>query len=49
MLKRKITTDIEQFFTNSPSKALLITGARQVGKTYTIRQFARKQDVSNIF
>ena len=38
MLRRKIEEKIRKFY-ESDKKALLITGARQVGKTYTIRTF----------
>ncbi len=38
MLKRKIDSYLEHFFENS-QKALLVTGARQTGKSYSIRQF----------
>ena len=38
MIKCQIFRDIVRFY-NESNKALLITGARQVGKTYTIRQF----------
>ncbi len=37
MLERKIEKDIIQWIRN-PRRALLITGARQVGKTYSIRK-----------
>lgn len=40
MLRRKITTHIESFYKNDSHKALMITGARQVGKSYIIEQFA---------
>lgn len=42
MLERKITKELEAFYTGDNHKALLITGARQVGKTYIIREFGRK-------
>lgn len=42
MLERKITKELETFYTGENRKALLITGARQVGKTYIIREFGRK-------
>lgn len=42
MLERKITKELEAFYTGENRKALLITGARQVGKTYIIREFGRK-------
>lgn len=41
MLKRKIEQNIKHFFENQ-KKALLITGARQIGKTFIIRQYARE-------
>ena len=36
MINRKIDTFLDSFF-KSTNKALLITGARQIGKTYSIR------------
>lgn len=41
MLKRRISRDIEHFYETNKG-ALLVTGARQIGKTYSIRQFAAK-------
>ncbi len=38
MLKRKITKEIKNWYENS-SSALLIDGARQIGKTTIIQQF----------
>ena len=38
MIKRKITQYLEQFFKES-TKALLVTGARQTGKTFAIRHY----------
>ncbi|MGM9804681.1 MAG: ATP-binding protein [Muribaculaceae bacterium] len=40
MLKRKIDKYIRDFYA-STQKALLITGARQTGKTFSIRQFGK--------
>ena len=40
MLKRKISNYIEHFYKVNKG-ALLITGARQIGKTYSIRHFAK--------
>ncbi len=40
MIRRKIETKIREFY-EKDKKALLITGARQVGKTYTIREFGK--------
>ncbi len=42
MLKRKIESKIEKHFSSDNNQALLITGARQVGKTYIIREYAKK-------
>ena len=41
MIKRKIEKRIRDFFKHD-KKALLVTGARQVGKTYTIRKVGRE-------
>ncbi|WEV72755.1 AAA family ATPase [Bifidobacterium sp. ESL0790] len=41
MLQRFVETQIEQWHSNPHHRALLIDGARQVGKTYLIRQFAK--------
>lgn len=38
---RKITSKLKNWF-NSGDKALMITGARQVGKTYIIREFLKE-------
>ena len=40
MLKRKIDNYIKDFY-KTTQKALLITGARQIGKTFSIRAFGR--------
>lgn len=42
MIKRKIESDLERFFESGGSYALLIEGARQVGKTYIVERFAEK-------
>ncbi len=39
MIRRKIEKELEHFYNSNDRKALLITGARQVGKTYIIRNF----------
>ncbi len=41
MLKRKISNYIERFYEVNKG-ALLLSGARQIGKTYSIRQFAKE-------
>ncbi|MBQ9275594.1 MAG: ATP-binding protein [Succinivibrio sp.] len=38
---RKVNDTFEQWLATPKRKALLVTGARQVGKTYSIRKFAR--------
>lgn len=40
MIKRQIYNRIAEFY-KATSKALLVTGARQVGKTYIIREFGK--------
>ena len=42
MIKRKIESRIRDFYKND-KKALLITGARQVGKTYIIREVGKAE------
>lgn len=42
MLYRKIEQELQHFIEDEKRKALLITGARQVGKTYSIREFGRQ-------
>ena len=41
MLKRKIWSKLEDFKASADKKTLLLTGARQVGKTYIVEQFAK--------
>lgn len=41
MLQRKIYKQIEAFYQSRPSKALMIIGARQVGKSYIVEQFCK--------
>ena len=41
MIARKIEKELEHFYQSEKSRALLITGARQVGKTYSIREFGK--------
>lgn len=42
MLHRRIRDEIEHFYNAPHKKALLITGARQVGKTYIVRDFGER-------
>jgi len=41
MINRKITKRLERFFDDNGRYALLIDGARQVGKTFVIENFAK--------
>ena len=41
MLQRKIYRRIADFYANRPAKALMIVGARQVGKSYIVEEFAK--------
>lgn len=41
-LKRKITKDIKEWMESKERKCLIISGAKGVGKTYTIEQFAKE-------
>lgn len=41
MLKRKAYSQMEKWKASPSKRALLVTGARQVGKTYLVREFAR--------
>lgn len=41
MIKRKIDAYLDAFFQET-NKALLVTGARQIGKTYSIREAAKR-------
>ena len=40
MLKRKIDSYIQNYYATTRN-ALLITGARQIGKTFSIREFGK--------
>ncbi len=42
MIARKIEKELQDFFSAGKKKALLITGARQVGKTFIIREFGKR-------
>ena len=41
MLKRKVSDDIAKWYQSDCNKALLLTGSRQVGKTTSVRMFAK--------
>jgi len=49
MLKRKITEKLIDWKSKEHKKTLLINGARQVGKTFSIRQFAKEQYPNNVY
>ncbi|MCD8119799.1 MAG: AAA family ATPase [Lachnospiraceae bacterium] len=42
MIARKIEKELQNFYCSFDKKALLITGARQVGKTFIIREFGKQ-------
>ncbi len=42
MLRRKVTDQLERW-KEVPGKALLVTGARQIGKSYAIREFGMRR------
>ena len=42
MLKRKIERKLNDYFSRDPDKILVIDGARQVGKSYIIRETAKR-------
>jgi len=43
MIYRKIDTFLDAYFEKLSRKALLLTGARQIGKTYSVREFAKRK------
>ena len=42
MISRKIEEKLHSFFKNGKHGALLVDGARQVGKTFIIEEFGRR-------
>ena len=48
MLKRKITKYLEQHFASASDKILLVEGARQVGKSYAIREVCKRLFVNYV-
>ena len=42
MIKRKIWRELVNYRNKVSNSALLLTGARQVGKTFIVREFARR-------
>lgn len=45
-LKRKIDTFLDEWYKNKDKKPLIIKGARQVGKTKSIEEFAKRNNLS---
>lgn len=43
MLRRKILEKLDEFYKENPNRVLLVTGARQVGKSYIIEQYAKNR------
>lgn len=43
MIYRKIDSFLDAYYEKLNKKALLITGARQIGKTYSVREFAKRK------
>ena len=41
LLFRKIYSELEKFYSENPREALLVTGARQIGKSFVIREFGK--------
>ena len=41
MLFRKFYSELEQFYSKNSNEALLVTGARQIGKSFVIREFGK--------
>lgn len=44
VIHRKIENELQRFHDSKEKKAMLITGARQVGKTFIIREFGKQYD-----
>ncbi|MDR2107908.1 MAG: AAA family ATPase [Coriobacteriales bacterium] len=49
MLRRKITDQLLRWKARDDRKSLVVKGARQVGKTYSISQFAKENYASYIY
>lgn len=45
-MKRKITEELEKWKSRSDRRSILLKGARQIGKTYSIRDFAERNSTS---
>ncbi len=42
MLERKITSQLEEYLSSSSNKMLLVNGARQIGKSFIIREIGKR-------
>lgn len=42
MIRRKVESELQRWLESGTDRALVVTGARQVGKTYLVRDFAAK-------
>ena len=49
MMKRKIYDELVYWKNTNIQKPLMIIGARQIGKTYIIKQFCEKEFQKNIY
>ena len=48
MLQRNVEKSIEKYLLSNKNKALLVDGARQVGKTYIIRELLKKHNLDYV-
>ena len=48
-MKRKIYTDLLKWKNTGMQKPLMVIGARQIGKTYIIREFCKEEFKKNIY
>lgn len=49
MLKRKITKDLKEWKENHKNQVLLVSGARQVGKTFIIKEFIEENYENSVY
>ena len=45
MLRRKITEQLNDWATHKDEKCLVVQGAKQAGKTYAVKQFAKARKI----
>ena len=48
MLRRKIEKELTSILISQPKEAILLTGARQVGKTFIVREVARQCEIETV-